>query len=176
MKYILNIAAAALILTSLFISGCDMFDNLPINAPFSVPVIVDGSTNPVIKEQDFCLDQYENYQDISDQINTLTYLEGALRIDSVSSPNLMGNITVTLKTQADQPLFSLVLNNVNPSDYKTNPYVFPLTTEQVQALNQYVSNLDNKCFKAYIRVDVTQGQTPYYVGAFIDLVFEAVLD
>lgn len=176
MKYIVNIGTAVLITAFLLMSGCDMFDNLPINAPFSVPVIVDGSTNPVIKEQNFCLDQYENYQNISDQINTLTYLEGALRIDSVSSPNLVGNITVMLQTQAGQNLFSFVLNNVNPSNYKTNPYVFPLTTEQVQALNVYVGNLDNKCFNAYIRVDVTQGQAPYYVGAYIDLVFEAVLD
>jgi len=173
-KNLVKSGISVLILSFIFFNGCDSFDSLPINIPLSVQVIVTGNSNSLGETASFCLDQYENYNDIAEDINTLTYIEGALRIDSVSNVNLQGDIRIELKNSAGQTLFLVNLNNVKPSNYMINPYIFPLTVDQVQMLNQYIQNLQNKCFNAEVEVtSITGGTTPHYIRAYIDMVFEA---
>lgn len=173
-KNLLKTAASLFILSFIFINGCDAFDSLPINIPLSVQVVITGNDNSLSETNSFCLDQYESYNDIAEDINTLTFIEGALRIDSVSNVNLQGNIRVELKNSAAQTLFVIVINNVKPSNYMVNPYVFPLTVDQVQLLNQYIQNMQNKCFISEVQVTgITGGSTPHYIRAYIDMVFEA---
>ncbi len=173
-KNFLKTAAFLFVLPFIFLSGCDTFDSLPINIPLSVPVVITGSDNSLSQINSFCLDQYESYNSIVEDINRLTYIESALRIDSVSNVNLQGNIRVEIKNAASQTLFVIVLNNVKPSNYMVNPYVFPLTVDQVQLLNQYIQNMQNRCFISDVQVTgITGGSTPHYIRAYIDMVFEA---
>jgi len=172
-KYLTNFMLIAAAGTMFLFNGCD-FESLPINIPLTVPVVVTGSNNALQELKNFCLDDYDSYNDYREDIRKLTYVEGALRVDSVSSVNLTGNIRIELKNQAGQTLFFFVLNNVKPSNYIRNPYIIPVDVNQIQILNEYIANLDNKCFQVDAQITgITGGTTPHYVRLLVDLVFEA---
>jgi hypothetical protein len=163
-----------LLLSILPLTGCD--DPIPLNIPITVNVALSGAN--LTTSRSFCLDDFESYQDISDDINSLTYLEGALRVDSISNENLTGDILVELRRSDNQSvLFAYTLSNVRPANFKNTPYIFPLSAAQIQLLNNYIasiSNGGNACFTATVAAsNVTGGNPPYYIGAVIDMVFEA---
>jgi hypothetical protein len=169
-KYIILVFVA---LSTVLYNGCE-FDTLPINVPISIPVGLSGSQNSVENSKSFCLDEYESYSQYLEDMESITYIESAFRVDSLSSVNLTGNLKLELKTQSGQILFSKELNNIRPADYRTAPYVLPLTGDQINLINQYISNMSNKCFTASVSLtNISGGTPPYYVGGIIDMVFEA---
>jgi hypothetical protein len=169
-KFILPLIIAA---STIFFDGCE-FDTLPINVPISIPVAMSGSVTSVDKTENFCLTSYESYTQHLEDLEKITYIESALRVDSVSNPNLSGSLSIELKSNTGQRLFLVQLNNFKPADYKVNPYILPLTGDQIILINQYVSNNQNTCFTISVTLNnLTGAASPYFISGFIDLVFEA---
>jgi hypothetical protein len=159
-----------------FYSGCE-FDTLPLNVPISVPVVLTGVLNTVETSSNFCLTDYSSYTQHLDKMNKVTYIESAFRVDSVSHPNLAGNLRVELRNSSGTVLFLAEVNNIRPADYKITPYIIPLTGVQIQVINEYIANATNKCFIGSVSLTgITGGTPPYYLSGNIDMVFETEVD
>ena len=158
-------------------NSCDEFDTLPLNIPFSVTVITQGSTNPSTSSSTYCLSQSETYQDYVDDIEKLTFIEAAWRTDSVKNIS-GGDIELTVRIVGGATIFQETLTNINPADYKSPnaPFVFSLSATEIQALNDYLNaylNGSNQCLEAVVKATVKSGTPPYYLRGIIDMVVEA---
>lgn len=156
-------------------TSCDEFSSFPINIPFSITVVTQGSNNPATSNAQYCLTQSETYQDYVDDIEGLTFIEAAFRTDSVKTP-LTGTIEVTVKIVGGATLFQKTLAGTNPADYESTPYVFTLTAAEIQALNSYLNSYlenPNQCLDVSVKATVTAGTAPYYLRGIIDIVVEA---
>lgn len=160
-------------------TSCDKFDTFPLNIPFSVTIITQSNNNN--PSTSLCLSQSETYQNYVDDIEKLTFVEAAVRTDSVKNIST-GTVKVTLKivggATGGATLFQKTLPGTNPSDYKSPnpPYVLTLTSTEIQALNDYLNSYlenPNQCLEASVEVTVTSGTIPYYLRCIIDIVVEA---
>jgi hypothetical protein len=178
--YLLKISASVFLLFLMIAwNGCDEFNKLPLNIPFTLTVHLTGSDNTISDSSDlFCLTQdSQTYQKYQDKINSLHFIEAAYRTISVVPTDLSGNITVALKDGNDNVLFQYVIPNATPADYMkpNSPYVLQLNQTQIDFINQYLSTLLNSgaCFYATVTVDNINGQPPYTLDGAIDMVIEA---
>ena len=156
-------------------NSCDKFDTFPLNIPFSVTIVTQGSNNPSIASSQLCLSESTTYQDYVDDIEKLTFVEAAWRTDSVKNITT-GTVKVTVKIVGGATLFQKTLAGTNPSDYISTPYVLSLSATEIQALNDYLNTyLDNpnQCLEASVEATVTSGTIPYYLRGIVDIVVEA---
>ncbi|NWF91037.1 MAG: hypothetical protein HXY50_16445 [Ignavibacteriaceae bacterium] len=173
-KLFVVIFAVALSFTS---TSCDEFSSFPINIPFSITVVTQGSNNPAISNAQYCLTESETYEDYVDDIEGLTFVQAAFRTDSVKNIT-NGTIKITLSVIGGSTIFQKTLSNINPADYKSpnGPFVLALTDTEIQALNtyfnQYLEN-PNQCLQATVEATVNTGTPPYYLKGIIDMVVEA---
>ena len=158
-------------------TSCDEFSSFPINIPFSITVVTQGSNASISESTTYCLNQSETYQDYVDDIEGLTFVEAAWRTDTVKIP-LTGTIEVTVKIVGGATLFQKTLAGTNPADYKSPnaPYVLTLTDAEIQALNSYLNSYlenPNQCLDVSVKATVTAGTPPYYLRGIVDIVVEA---
>jgi hypothetical protein len=159
-------------------NSCDEFDTLPLNIPFSVTVVTQGSTNPSTSSSTYCLSQSETYQDYVDDIEKLTFIEAAWRTDSVKNIS-GGDIELTVKV-GGATIFQETLTNINPSAYQSPnaPFVFSLSATEIQALNDYLNaylNGSNQCLEAVVKATIKSPLpvTTVYLRGIVDMVVEA---
>ncbi len=75
--------------------------------------------------------------------------------------------------------FSFDMENVNAQEYTDKAYIYSLTQEQIQAVNNYVSNLSNndKCFSYKFSVKNVTGDKnnngQFELNGKVELLFEA---
>lgn len=157
----------------LIYSGCDEFESIPLNIPVTIEVSTSGNVaSPIILNQGFCLDtDSDTYQDYQDQINQITFLEAAWRTKDGTTPNLQGSITLELRDNNNNILFTVQIPSANLDTYKTSPYILQLSQAQVQAINNFLNGLNRRCFNATATI-TTDAASASVVGA-IDLVLEA---
>jgi hypothetical protein len=176
MKRIIKAFVVIFAVTLSFVSNsCDKFDTFPLNIPFSVTVVIQGSSNPSAAIAQYCLTESNTYQDYVEDIEKLTFIQAAWRTDSVKAP-LTGTIEVTVKVVGGATLFQKTLAGTNPADYTTTPFVLPLTAAEIQAMNDYLNSYlenPNQCLEASVEVTVTSGTPPYYLRGIVDMVVEA---
>lgn len=156
-------------------NSCDKFDTFPLNIPFSVTIITQGSNNPSTASSQLCLSESSTYQDYVNDIQKLTFVEAAWRTDSVKNITT-GTVKVTVKVSGGAVLFQKTLAGTNPSDYVSTPYVLSLSASEIQALNDYLNsylNNPNQCLEASVEATVTSGTIPYYLRGIVDIVVEA---
>src|SRR4030065_2786592 len=77
-------------------NSCDKFDTFPLNIPYSVTIVTQGSNNPSIASSQLCLSESTTYQDYVDDIEKLTFVEAAWRTDSVKNITT-GTVKVTVR-------------------------------------------------------------------------------
>ena len=172
-----------IIITSTFVfinSGCDVFNNFPINIPVSKSFAAYGNSSTVSGSGPICLNEDSpTYRDYKDKIKSLTFIQAAFRFDSViasgiSAPNLKGDFIITVSGENYSELFSIKINNINPTDYINKAYVLPLNQNQSQSINSYISNLNNTCLLGKVEIsNITGGNSPFLITGVIDMVFEA---
>ena len=178
-RYIKTIGSSAFLLFLMLTwNGCDQFNTLPLNIPFTMKVAVEGSEQTLSNSTNFCLStDSQTYDDYKDKIKSLHFIEAAFRTLSVSPSDITGNITVSLQDGNGTTLFSYAIPGVNPSDYMkpNSPYILQLTQAQIDFINTYLSNVLNSgaCFTATITVDNLTGNPPYSIKGAIDMVIEA---
>jgi hypothetical protein len=178
MNKIIKALVVVFTVTLSFVSNsCDEFDTLPINIPFSITVITQGSANPSTSDTVYCLSQSNTYQDNVSDIETLTFIQAAWRTDSVKNISA-GDLAITVRIVGGATLFQETLTNIDPSDYMSPnpPFVLSLSATEIQALNDYLNAYlqnPNQCLEAVVTATVKAGTPPYYLEGIVDMVVEA---
>jgi hypothetical protein len=177
MKKIKFIVPFFLVLFFLQMNSCDEINSIKLNVPVTKYITATGSSTTITQSDSFCLDETsDTYKSYQDKIKSLTFLEASYRTISVSDPSLQGDINVTLMDIYGKVLFSITIPGVNVANYMKpkSPYVIKLTQNQVQAINLYLSNLNNQCFKAVLTVaNISGGSAPYSVKGAVDILLTA---
>jgi len=172
-------ASVFLLLLTLTWNGCDEFNSLPLNIPFSINVHLQGSGSSLSDSSEpYCLNtDSDTYNEYRDKIKSLHFIEAAYRTKSVVPADLSGDITVTLRDDSGNELFRYVIPNATPADYMkpNSPYILQLTQDQIDFINQYLDNFLNSgaCFSTTVTVDNITGNPPYSIEGAVDMVIEA---
>ncbi len=182
-KYIIRTGTSLFLLFLMLTwNGCDAFNSLPLNIPFTLNVNVTGSDNSLSNSASYCLStDSDTYTEYRDKINSLHFVEAAYRTKNVFPQGLSGNITVALQDGNGNNLFSYTIPGAAPADYMApnSPYILQLSQSQIDFINTYLNSLlsTGACFTAVITVDnITGGNPPYSVNGAIDMVIEADTD
>ena len=166
-----------LVLFFLQMNSCDQINSIELNVPVTKEINATGSNTSITESESFCLDETsDTYKSYQDKIKSLSFLEASYRTINVSDPSLQGDINVTLMDINGNVLFDLTIPGVNLTKYMkpNSPYVIHLTQNQVQAINLYLSNLNNQCFKAVLTVNnISGGSAPYSVKGAVDILLKA---
>jgi hypothetical protein len=178
-KYIIRISTSLVLLFLMLTwNGCDKFNSLPLNIPFSLPFQIEGSAATLTDNVSYCLStDSQTYNEYRDKINSLHFIEAAYRTTSVLPADLSGDINVTLQDGDGNVLFSYDIPNATPADYMSpnSPYILQLDQGQIDFINTYLNSLLNQgaCFTATITVSNISGQAPYTIDGAVDMVIEA---
>ena len=179
-KYFMQTCTSVLLLLLMVIwNGCDEFNHLPLNIPFTLKFEMHGSNTTIADSTaSYCLstdsDTYDSYRD---RIRSLHFIEAAYRTLSVTPADLTGDITITVKDGDNKELFSYTIPDATPADYlKPHPsYILQLTQAQIDIINAYLDSLLDvgACFKGTVTVKNITGQPPYSLNGAVDMVIEA---
>ncbi|NOX65339.1 MAG: hypothetical protein GXO85_05950 [Chlorobi bacterium] len=160
-------------------SGCDKLGNIPLNVPIEIKFTLSGSETSAQETVTFCLNQYQEWNDNKDKIQSVKFLSAAYWTLDYSPSALKGTINAALKDKNGLTLLSINLPNVSPGDYITDGYKIELTKDELDAFNAYLDNLqeDPSCsiptFTAEISVTNVTGGTPYTIHGKVELILEA---
>ncbi len=178
-KYLIQFGTSIVLLFLMLTwNGCDEFNSLPLNIPFTIDVNVSGSSTTLSDSQSYCLStDSETYDEYRDKIQSLHFIEAAYRTKNVVPADLSGNTTVTLQDGNGNVLFSYEIPGATPADYLSpnSPYILQLNQSQIDFINTYLNSLlsQGACFTATITVNNINGQPPYTIEGAIDMVIEA---
>ncbi len=158
--------------------GCDSFNSLPLNIPFTINVEMQSNGNSLTDTEQGCLSaQSDTYSKYNDKINSLKFVEAAFRTISISPDTLSGDVKVMLLNNNADTLFSYTIQNVVLADYMkpNSPFILKLTQGQIDFVNGYLDNVlhGSACFTATVTVSNLNGQPPYTMKGAIDMVIEA---
>ncbi|HEX9739213.1 MAG TPA: hypothetical protein VGA29_00450 [Ignavibacteriaceae bacterium] len=152
-KFIKSYLTAFIVLIAVIMNGCDIFENFLFNVPISFQF---EATDPgLLDAGSACLEDNETYNDVKDDINTITFVKAYIAVLNVNPSNIQGDITLELYGGSDASgtlLAEFSLNDARPSDYLTTndpftPLEIDLGPTTVQAINQYLANDNNqRCF------------------------------
>ena len=162
-------------------NGCEELGNIELNIPLEILFTVSGSETSASDKVEFCLNQYQKWQDNRDNIESASYLKAAYWTIDVSPAALKGTISFALKDNINNILISGTLPNVSPADYIGNPIKIEIGQDQIDAFNQYLGEImakedptcQNKSFNAEFSVTNITGGTPYTINSKVELVLAA---
>ncbi|SRR5690606_37088642 len=168
---------AAALLFALNVNGCilDAFDTLTQGFPISVDINMSGTLTSLSESTTVNLDDSDFYNDNQDKIKKIELLKIAYRTTEVVPQTLSGNITLTVKQPNNIVLFSKIISNATPNNYKDTPYELQLTQSEIQLVNAYLGILSNKTLIATVEVSGLPAG-PKTLNAKIDVVFEMEYD
>lgn len=174
-KYLIKLSLVALLLLPFAFSGCilDAINTLTQNIPISQEFNISSSADTYSQSETIDLSNSTTYQKYSDKIQNISFLQTQFRAKSVTPSDLSANITLTLKDNNNNILFTYPLGTIKPADYENTPFQIELTQNQIQAINSYLSTLSNKVFVATLSItNITSSAKPYTLNGVIDIVFQ----
>lgn len=164
----------------IFFNACDPFEDYFINLKMEQQFQLVGIGPNIEQQVDFCLSNYDDYNDNVDKIEQIKYLDAAyLTIDA--SANLSGENMILRLYQSDGNtlLFEYRLPSFVAEDYRNKPLRIQLSQSDKDRLNQYLANhKSNNCFKAILSVENVQSDNPltlFFLNAKIEFVAELKL-
>jgi hypothetical protein len=182
MKKTSKIIIAILLFASLWVfNSCDNLSEIPLNIPIETHFTLSGSETSVHKSVPFCLNQYKEWTDNKDKLNSVSFIATSYWTEEFSPSGLKGTIRLSLKDKTGITLFEVVLPNVSPADYLENPYKITLTSGEVDAFNAYLQRIseDSNCttpsFIAEMSMTNITGGTPYEIKGKVEIILEAII-
>jgi len=183
MKNIFNNITLIIFATSLFlVMSCDELGQLPINVPVSIEFTTSGTNTSLTETNSFCLSDYEEWQENQDDIQSVTFLTASYWTLAGSSPNLSGDLIFTLLSSSGSTIFSYNFGTVTAADYEDTPFQLQLSAAQIQALDDYLSDLavNDKCFQSVLTITNITGDTnaqgQFVLNGKVEIVLEAEVD
>ncbi|AFH47849.1 Hypothetical protein IALB_0137 [Ignavibacterium album JCM 16511] len=164
----------------IFFNACDPFEDYFINLKMEQQFQLVGIGPNIEQQINFCLSDYDDYNDNADKIEQIKYLDAAyLTIDA--SENLSGDnmILKLYESNGSTLLFEYRLPSFVAADYRNKPLHIQLSQSDKDRLNQYLANHKiNNCFKAILSVENVQSDNPltlFFLNAKIEFVAELKL-
>lgn len=154
MKNIYKILFGLLILSSsLIINSCDPFGDFYLTLVMDTELNAAGIGPDITISKDFCLTDFSDYNDNSDNLEEIRYISAAY-FTTASSNGLRGeNLMLKLYKGDGTTLFEFKVLNFVADNYIDKPLKIDLTSEQINNINQYLANFKtNNCFKAELTV------------------------
>ena len=167
---------------SLF-NGCEELD-IPLNIKFPVTIKAEGTDVPFYGEYKFCLNQYKDWEDNKDKIQSVKFHSAAFWTTDYKPDDLIGTITASLTDKNGIVLFSESLPKASPADFESpHPYKFELTKDEIDDFNAYLNKIirdeDSECaqnqetFTAILTItDVTGNDANYKILGKVEIVLE----
>lgn len=156
-------------------SGCilDALNTVTQNIPINKKFYISSSDTSYSKSETIDLSNSTTYQRYEDKIQQISFVQAEFRTvaDSVIPSNLSGNVTLTVKDNSGNLLFSYPLGTITPADYESSPFQLSLSSSEIKLINDYLSTLSNKIFVATISI-TNVSPTPYSLVCAIDIVFQ----
>jgi len=149
---LLTIIASA----SVALNSCEPFEDTYVKLAMDTELEeqVAGVDNIKITS-DFCLSEFDEYNDNIDQIEEIRYVESAYF--TLEGPaDLSGdNLKLRLfESDGTTLLFEFVLPNFIAANYVTKPLILNLSEEEIAAVNNYLLNYKvDDCFKVEMSVE-----------------------
>lgn len=175
-----KISFIIIVLSFILINGCDPFEDYFINLKMDQQFQLVGVGPNIDQQINFCLTDYDDYNDNVDKIEQIKYMDAAyLTLDA--SQNLSGdNLILKLyESDGNTLLFEYRLPSFVASDYRNKPLHIQLSQTDKDNLNRYLSDhRRNNCFRAVLSVENVQSDNPltlFFLNAKIEFVAELKL-
>lgn len=166
----------------LLFTSCDELSQLPINVPVSIEFTSSGTNTSLTETNYFCLSDYEEWRDNQDDIQSVTFLTASYWTLDGSSPNLRGDLVFTLLNASGTAIFTFDFGTITAANYEDTAFELQLTAAQIQALDDYLSDLavNDKCFQSVLTITNITGDTniqgQYVLNGKVEIVLEAEVD
>ncbi len=175
-KMIASLVAVIFIAASFMFNGCDTVENLesiPLNIPITLEFQASGNA-PITDQSSYCLEQSPTYNDFKDKIDSISFVEMVARVDSLSNNALTGDMLVKLETQSGILLYENTILSAPLSSYKTVPFRFVMQAADIQAIDNFLKAIGQRCLKGTVTIsNVSGGTAPYYIGVSVDIMLRA---
>jgi hypothetical protein len=151
-------------LTSIIINGCDPFDDIYLTLSMDTEFYVQGFGPDINIGQDFCLSDFEDYNDNQDNLEEIRYISSAYLTFNATT-GLQGDSLILTLYEADHStvLFKFVSPMFVAAEYINNPLEIVLTQEEIDNINLYLGNPKvDKCFWATLQVSNVQSASQFY--------------
>ena len=124
-------------------------------------------------------DWYENVDDIE----SVQFIGASLWADSLTSPGLVGDLTLTVReNSANGPeIFTWSQSGVVASEYMENPLEITLDETEIESMNAYLNtyqNTGNLCFYGSLTTDNISDSdgAPFTIHFYVIMVVEATIN
>ena len=168
----------------MFFNGCDELENFELNIPLEIypPTISGDDAADASETVEFCLNQFEEWNDNKDKIVKAEYLDAAYWTIDYSPTEIRGTLSFTLYDRSGGFLVGGSLPDVSPGDYmmggKALKIVIP--QEQIDDFNAYLKEIRNsedpECFNPSFTAVASVSNITGTTGTYsIDCKIEIVL-
>ncbi len=175
------------IITAMFFSltlfnSCDSLENIPLNIPIQKEFSITSSQSSASESGTFCLNQYKEWNDNKDKIQSVKFLSAAYWTIDYAPADLKATIGASVKDKNGVTLFSFTLTDVSPKDFMgKNGFKIELSQQEIDYFNDYLNNLqeDPTCtiptFTAEYHVSDVQwsGSDTYTLHGKVEIILEA---
>lgn len=155
MKHIYKTIFILLIFSStLLFNRCDPFEDFFLTMTLDTEINAYFLGSNFYGSSDFCLSDFDDYNDNSDNLNEIRYISSAY-FTLNSSSGLKGDTLHLRLYEGDGSTLLIDFKKPNfvADDYINKPLKIDLTNQEINNLNQYLANFKvNNCFKAYLGI------------------------
>ena len=171
MNKITKILLSLLFSSLMFVNGCDELNNLDLDIPLDIEIYSHGPNTTTSESEYFCLSQYKDWRDNQEDIESAKFLEASYWTLK-STPNLQGDITITLAVGNGAPFFTKTYSNVKPAEFMgDNSKKLDFTEAEIQAMDEVLLGIleladKNACFTAGLKVSNITGDKNPITGEY----------
>lgn len=173
----------------LFFNGCDQLENFELNIPLTLypPTISGDDAQDDSQTVQFCLNQFDEWNDNKDKIVKAEYLAAAYWTIDYAPSEIRGTLSFALYDRSGGFLVGGSLPDVSPGDYMMGDKALniEIPKEQIDAFNAYLKEIrnseDTDCFNpsftAVASVSNITGTTgTYSIDCKIEIVLKAEVE
>jgi hypothetical protein len=177
MKQVYKILFGFFILSALFVfNSCDPFEDFYLTLAMDTDLSTLGIGTTIDITNNFCLSDFEDYNDNKDKLEEIRYLSSAYLTTSATQGLQGSNLILTLyEGDGSTILFQYTQPTFVAADYINKPLEIKLTQQDINNLNQYLSNPEvNNCFQARLQISSVQyqGAPPYFLNGKVEFLTE----
>lgn len=174
------ISASVVIFLSFLLNGCDPFEEYFINLKMDQQFQLYGIGPNIEQQIEFCLSNYDDYNDNADKIEQIKYVDAAYLTLYASEGLESDNLSLKFyESDGTTLLFDYNLPSFVAADYTNKPLHIKLTQSEKDKINQYLKDHQkNNCFVAKLTVEnvSSNNSLPYFsLQARIEFVAELKL-
>lgn len=138
----------------ILLSGCELQDDIYVIMNMDSELNAFGAGLSISVTSDFCLNDFEDYTDNVDDLESIQYLSAAY-FTTEASNGLKGDLRLRLYQDDGTTLLCEVnIPDFSADDYLTTPLPINLTEQEINKINTYLLNpKQGKCFKAELFVN-----------------------